>query len=365
MSALRCVVPFRKPKAHNIRPMRVRVLTAVLSFALTCAAFAQSQRIPITDLGASTYLGFEGGLYEHGINTPPPDHFAAGLEQLAKIQPLDGNGKPAPDGKIALLSIGMSNTTQEYCAAGNPATCTSWSFVGQATADGTVNHSTLVLVNGARGGQTSDTWSSPTASNYDAVRQYNLAPAGLTEKQVQVAWLKTANARPTVSLPSTSADAYALVGQIGNIVRAMKVRYPNLRIVYLSSRTYAGYASSTLNPEPYAYETAFGVKWAIQAQITQLRSGSIDLRAGDLDYRSGVAPWLAWGPYLWTNGTAGRWDGLTWTTADVQSDGTHPSQSGQQKVGALLLNFFKTDPTSRSWFLASPASGPKRRAVRN
>ena len=265
-----------------------------------------------------------------------------------------------------MLSIGMSNTTQEYCAAGNPAPCTSWSFVGQATADGTVNHSTLVLVNGARGGQTSDTWLSPAAANYDAVKQYDLAPAGLTEQQVQVAWLKTANAGPTVSLPSTSADAYRLVGQIGGIVRAMRVRYPNLRVVYLSSRTYAGYATSTLNPEPYAYETAFGVKWTIQAQIDQLRNGTIDARAGDLDYHSGVAPWIAWGPYLWTSGTAGRSDGIFWTTADVQSDGTHPSQSGQRKVGAMLLTFFKSDPTSRWWFLANPAATtPRRRAVRS
>ena len=33
------------------------------------------------------------------------------------------------------------------------------------------------------------------------------------------------------------------------------------------------------------------------------------------------------------------------------ADGTHESPSGQRKVGQLLLRFFKTDPTTRGWFL--------------
>ncbi|MEY4941768.1 MAG: hypothetical protein RIQ93_3503, partial [Verrucomicrobiota bacterium] len=32
-------------------------------------------------------------------------------------------------------------------------------------------------------------------------------------------------------------------------------------------------------------------------------------------------------------------------------DGTHPSESGRAKVGRLLLEFFKTDPTTQNWFL--------------
>jgi hypothetical protein len=87
--------------------------------------------------------------------------------------------------------------------------------------------------------------------NYDLVKNNDLTPAGATEAQVQVAWIKVANPGPTVSLPSPNADAYTLVMQIGNIVRALRVRYLNIRIVYLSSRIYAGYATSTLNPEPY------------------------------------------------------------------------------------------------------------------
>ena len=47
-----------------------------------------------------------------------------------------------------------------------------------------------------------------------------------------------------------------------------------------------------------------------------------------------------------------RSDGRIWAIADLQNDGTHPSQSGEQKVGAMLLDFFKTSPVTSCWFLA-------------
>jgi hypothetical protein len=104
--------------------------------------------------------------------------------------------------------------------------------------------------------------------------------------------------------------------------------------VYLSSRTYAGYATTTLNPEPIAYESGFAVRWLIRDRIENTLGG----------------PWLGWGPYLWTDGTKGRRDGLVWTCADVAADGTHPSPQGRAKVAGLLLRFFTTDPTARDWF---------------
>jgi hypothetical protein len=333
-----------------------------LALSLLAASALAQTRLPLNDLGAGMYLGqFQGGLYENGSNIMPADHSTAGMAQAALVQPLDGSGNPSASGKIVMISVGMSNTTQEFCNANNPAPCETWSFAGQASRDPAVNHSTLLLINGARGGQAADTWLSPTLSNYDYVRDRDLIPAGVTEAQVQVAWLKVANPGPTASLPSQSSDAYHLVTQMGSILRAMKVRYPNLHIVYISSRIYAGYASSTLNPEPYAYESGLAVKWLVEAQIEQTRSGHVDSRAGDLN-PNGVAPWIAWAAYLWTDGMNPRSDGLIWTRSDVEGDGTHPSQSGEQKVGTLLLAFLKQEPTARSWFLA-PTSTPRRRAV--
>lgn len=313
----------------------------------------QPSRVPLNDLGTGQYLGFAGGLYPGGSNSVPAVHHNAGIARALSVQPLDVNGMASPSGKVVLLSIGMSNTTQEFCSGNSDLPCSAGSFMGQAANDAAVNKTTLVIVNGAQGGRSAAFWDSPADVDYDRVRDTRLVPQGLTEQQVQVAWVKVANPGPTISLPSSQSDAFLLVTQMGNIVRALRTRYPNLKLVFLSSRIYAGYATTTLNPEPYAYESGFSVKWVVQAQMDQIQnSGNIvDTRAGDLNYKTG-APWIAWGPYLWANGTTPRSDGLIWVQTDLANDGTHPSQSGEQKVGTQLLNFFKTSPYTKCWFLA-------------
>jgi hypothetical protein len=166
--------------------------------------------------------------------------------------------------------------------------------MGQAARDGSVNHTSLAIVNGAQGGKSASFWDSPADPDYDRVRDTRLAPQGLSEQQVQAVWVKVANPQPTVSLPTGGADAYTLVRQMSDIVRALKTRYPNLQQVFVSSRIYAGYATTDLNPEPYAYASGFSVKWLIEAQIRQMSAAGVDSRAGDLAYAR--APWLGWGP---------------------------------------------------------------------
>ncbi|MBI3697971.1 MAG: hypothetical protein HY238_24445, partial [Acidobacteria bacterium] len=224
------------------------------------------------------------------------------------------------DGKIVLLSIGMSNTTQEFQV-----------FQKLAAADSDLNPQ-LVIVDGAQGGQAADTTADPQAKFWGVVEQ-RLGAAGVTAKQVQVVWLKQAIIQPQRPFP---AEAKRLQGYLVDTLRNLNDNYPNLKIAYLSSRIYAGYATTPLNPEPHAYEGAFAVKWAIADQI-----------AG-----KGLArPWLAWGPYLWADGMKGRADGLRYLREDLQpSDGTHPSIAGREKVARQLLEFLKSHPTSRPWF---------------
>lgn len=310
--------------------------------------------IPLTDLPPFTYFGYAGGLYPNA-NTMPVAHDSVGRARARAVVPRDLTGAPSPAGKYVLLSMGMSNTTQEWCAVVGDQ-CDAWTFTGQALAGGAVNSTSLVIVNGAMGGQTAATWDEPDDPNYDRVRDDVLGPAALSEAQVQVIWMKVANPRPADGpgagpLPVPGSDADSLLMRMGNIVRAAKTRYPNLQIVFASSRTYAGYATIDLNPEPYAFESGFAVKWLIEAQIAQMASGTVDPRAGDLNYDTG-APWLAWAAYLWADGTAPRSDGLTWLVGDFEADGTHPSRSGETKVGALLLDFFTTSPHAACWFLA-------------
>jgi len=101
-----------------------------------------------------------------------------------------------------------------------------------------------------------------------------------------------------------------------------------------------------LNPEPWAYESGFAVKWLIEQQIMGDKSLNYNADKGAVK-----APWLSWGPYLWANGTTKRADGLFYAREDLGNDGTHPTASGNDKVAKLLLEFFKTDSTTKPWFV--------------
>ena len=337
--------------------MATLIILVALMFAAGCSGNAATappgeeplgdgEMAPLNDL-TGTYLGFRGRLYPSG-NEMPAAHREAGLDRTAAIVPRNVDGDPSPGGKNVLLSIGMSNTTQEFCGSRN-GTCNPWTFAGRAAVDPDVDRASLVIVDGARGGQSAGNWDTPDETNYDRIRDQLLAPLGLAESQVAVAWLKVANPRPTVSLPSGEADTYALLTQMGDIVRALAVRYPNLQQVFVSSRIYAGYATTPLNPEPYAFESGLAAKWLVGTQIDQAAGLPADFRAGDLGL--GRVPWLAWGPYLWAAGAEPRSDGLVWLPEDFEDDGTHPSQMGESKVGSLLLEFFKTSEHTRCWFL--------------
>ena len=171
-----------------------------------------------------------------------------------------------------------------------------------------------------------------------------LAAAGVTAKQVQAVWIKQANGNPEEGFPDA---AKKLAADVVATLHNLHDKFPNLKIAYLSSRIYGGYATTALNPEPYAYEGGFAMKWVIADQIAGKPELNYDPAKGAVR-----APWLAWGPYLWTDGVKGRkTDSLTWLKDDVvETDRTHPSDSGRAKVAKMLLDFLKSDPTAKIWF---------------
>lgn len=295
---------------------------------------------PFTDPYAPAYRGKQVSLYPNG-NQRPAAHDALGLRQSAQVTPRDAAGSPDPNGRIVLLSVGMSNTTQEFSA-----------FIPLAMADSRRNPR-VQPVDGAIGGWTAALMVAQ-ADQYWQMVDDRLRAAGVTANQVQVAWVKLADAAPAVAFPN---DALQLQAEMQTVIRRARSRFPNLKVAYFSSRIYAGYADVTLNPEPFAYQTGFAVKWLVEAQING---------APELDVASGQAPWLAWGPYLWADGLKPRTDGLTWTCSDLGPDGTHPSDDGRLKVARMLLDFFHSDSTSRPWYLApQPQPAPVVNAVVN
>ena len=308
----------------------------LLPFALLLTALpaqncngTSTGRKALTDLGPGLYQGHVGGLYPDGANLPPANHMLAALQRVNRIVPRDALGAPSPAGRIVLLSIGMSNATQEYSA-----------FVQLANADPRKQPSVL-LVDGAQGGQTAAIIVNPNANFWTVVTQ-RLTALNATPAQVAAVWLKEANAGPTQPFP---AEALTLQGQLEGIAQILKGKYPNLELCFLASRTYAGYATTTLNPEPHAYETGFACQWLIRDQIQGKPALNPDPARGPV-----LAPLLLWGPYLWADGLLPRGDGLTWLCSDFGTDGTHPSTQGRQKVGRLLLDFFTRDPVAAPWF---------------
>jgi hypothetical protein len=297
---------------------------------------------PLPDRAYEFYKGFPGGLYPSFSNNPPPAHFTAGLNIATnEIKPLDANGnEDEANGKIVMTSIGMSNTGMEFSNKGPGV------FKLQADADPARNPK-LILVDGSQNAQPSTEWTDQNAETWTKIVT-KLNDAGVTTNQVQVLWMKQARARPTIGFPS-----YALLLQtdLEKIVRNAKFYFPNLKIVYASSRTRA-YTESGLNPEPVAFESGFSVKWMIEKQINGDATLNFDPTKGAV-----VAPLLLWGPYLWADGTVGRSDGFVWNCNDLEADFTHPSTNGAAKAGTHLLSFFKTDPTATPWFLKKTVVG--------
>ncbi len=270
----------------------------------------------------------------------------------------------------------------------------------------------VVLFNGALGDQTlpkwdpAGFWSSQNNKcpatkqtgdgdcNYDRIAQ-QLQLNGFSALQVQAVFLKSANANPlyclNTSLPcaagSNQPDAYAAETSMGNIMRFLQkgystypVPYPNLKQVFITSRTYGGYGVNArftsqtyspgcLNPEPFAYEESFAVQRLIVAQIT----GTPDQYSGAVDYSN--APWFDWAPYLWASGDTPRSDGLFWcggqgdgrcsnTDFDVREgdladetdywgDYTHPSYTGLNKVSNLLYQWLNGNLNSAQSFMSN------------
>ena len=189
-----------------------------------------------------------------------------------------------------------------------------------------------------------DTW--PTLAQ-------RIKAAGLSPRQVQVGWLKQVEANPK-PLGEFPAHARALQADITAILNIARHHYPNLRIVYLSSRTFGGWSGrESGSPEPFAYESGFGTRWVVQRQIKGDPQLNFDPARGDVK-----APLVLWGPYLWAQGGSPRkYDGLVWTENDVRADRLHPNESGSQKTTTQLLNFFKTNEGTSRWFLKSGEPG--------
>ena len=183
--------PAPTPPPTSVQP--VPATTAGMP-TITPAQNRISIAIPLMDMTANdNYKGEDGGLYGKGLNQPPQSHRDAALRELAKVKPLNAQGNFSPDGKVVLISIGMSNATQEFAV-----------FKRSADTDPEKSPG-LLIVDGAQGGQTALIWA--TQEKPWQVLEQRLQEAGVTPEQVQVVWAKQANSQPGEDLPDRTKDA--------------------------------------------------------------------------------------------------------------------------------------------------------------
>ncbi len=176
-------------KREIILAIRYFVLVSETSEARQNCSGASVGLTPLTELGTRQYKGFPGGLYPNGQNIPLAAHDSLGRALAAAIKPRNANGqRDSGSGKIVLLSIGMSNATQGFSV-----------FKAMADTD-RVKNPQLVIVDGAQGGQTASIIADPNANFWNVIDQ-RLVSAGVSREQVQVAWVKAANANPTQPFP--------------------------------------------------------------------------------------------------------------------------------------------------------------------
>jgi len=305
--------------------------------ATVLATGALARPLPLNDLGVGTYQGFQGGLYPGGVNVPPAAHASAALAQASQVVPRRADGTPDPaNGLIVFIAIGMSNTTQEFAS------------FERAEDPSAYRNPRVVILNTAVGGQTAAAISNPNAQYWTVVNQ-RLTAMGVTPAQVQVAWMKEADANPSAAFP---AHAQTLVTEFTQIANNLVAKFPNIKLCYNSSRIYGGYATTTLNPEPFAYESGFAVKWFIENQINGDPNLNWDPNAGVVK-----SPLLLWGPYLWADGLSPRSDGLMWASNEFQSDGTHPNPLAEAKVGGMIASFLYSEPSAASWWKHAASPG--------
>ena len=324
--------------AYNVRYIALRaamlstgVLCAILVVAALSPVYSQNPRcrnsanIPLPDL-TTGYRGLDFGLYRGLRTTPPDDYLAIGRDRANRIRPLDVEGRPSPDGRIILMSVGMSNTSSEFGR-----------FIADAAGNAAISRR-LTILNGSMGGADAAMWTDVNSRPW----QFAIAKVGggrHSAKQVQAIWVKQAHRR-TLPFPE---EIQALASDLDAMLQIATRVFPNLRIVYLSSRTRSGAETRQGPGEPQAYETAFAVRRVIQERMDGAAAGT-------------DAPWVSWGPYLWSNGTP-RSDGFVWDCGDVGRDMLHPTEAGSRKVADQLMAFFMTDQTAAPWFLEQSATG--------
>ncbi|MDP4198030.1 MAG: T9SS type A sorting domain-containing protein [Bacteroidota bacterium] len=317
--------------------------TLCLAIAIACSVSLRAQNCSHTSTGYYSITDLAknhdevAGLYPYGSNSGDGGvHDEEGFQRAATIVPLNTNGfVDSLHGKIVMIAFGM----RERMAEASEFKHMIDTFAQKNTA--------LQFIDCSQPGMdveqfltSGQAWNNILAS---------LSTAGATPKQVQAMWFEDILLRQTDTLFYRYADT--LKNYYVQVFQKLHQLFPNLKNCYLTSSAYAGYATTGVIREPYAYQTGWAVKWLIQEQINHDASLLFSITGGPMPQTENV-PWLAWGPYFWADGTRTWMDTtLRWfCPTDFDTDGVTLAGAGKVKAAKMLFQFFTHDGSSVGWF---------------
>lgn len=332
----------RSASARSLLAAGAVLLAASSATAQDCSKPSIGQ-LPLNDFAGGTYHGVEGGLYPGATNECPAAHLDAGRAIARSIEPLGADGSPDSGGVIGVVSIGFSFCYSTFDALQD-------AVVG----DGRLAPE-VTLVNCADGQQNLDVIDDPGADYWTVTVPARLKRAGITAAQVQVAWFMdgvTTQYKPFPDHVDATADLWAAA------LRNLKSLFPNLRQCFLSSVHYQGYSITAPSSEPFYFEQGFAVREVIARQIAGDPALEYDASRGPV-----VAPWISWGPYLWTDGVEPRADGLRMYCSDYWTDGSHPNDVGSARLAEPLRHFLEADRACTRWSIVHGTAPAERIAT--
>ena len=289
--------------------------------------------IPLNDLGAGFYEGFQGGLYPFGANSenPASTHYKKGKSTAKNLKPLDTLGNINFDnGAIVMAGFGPSIPGQlidEFVP-----------IVRDTLDNKYYTNPCFDAINLCVGGKGLDYATGDQSNKYWNGVVDKVYEKGYHPLQVQVGWMYFNDKYDSLLPPATFPEsADAVTDLLVEYVHLMMDQFPNMKILFVSGRHYGGFADTTLDQypvitEPSSYWNNFSVKWLIERQIT----GDPALKF----YGAGIeAPFITWGPYYWADGNIPRTtDGRLYECDDFsEDDGYHLTDSTYERDADYLM----------------------------
>jgi len=193
--------------------------------------------------------------------------------------------------------------------------------------------SSLVFVNGAKGGQTAGSFAKSGGTAWSNVTT-QLSRKGKKANDVGVVWVLAVN-RAT-----TSIDPYVsrLTQDLNGVANQIRSKFPGA-LILMSGLHHEVFAPlSSKQPEPYAWES--------DNVVNSIVASNSD---------------VIWGPYLWNPAPKARSDGFNVTCDMIDTDprkgGVHLNGKGSQYLADNVVDWFQISPVGKALWGANGSGG--------